>query len=212
MNIGFLVETPITEKKKMYGAQRSFVMLLEELKSMGVNAFVVVSEEWEIVSELRRIGAEVLITPIYEFFTSLDGAYGEYHDNETQKRQNIESSEKIRRYFMENHVQLVHMNTRFCGLLGAEIAVELGIPYIFHIREFLEADFGLTFKDQAYADKMIGNADALIAISNSIYKYLYQKYPGTRIDTIYNGVSAEKYSNDECIKNLYSQKGKPVVE
>lgn len=200
MNIGFLVETPITEKKKMYGAQRSFVMLLKELKLMGVNSFVVVSEEWEIVSELRKIGAEVLITPIYEFFTSLDGAYGEYHDNATQKRQNMESLDKIRKYFTENHVQLVHMNTRFCGLLGAEIAVELGIPYIFHIREFLEADFGLTFKDQPYADKMIGNADALIAISNAIHKYLRQKYPSTRIDTIYNGISAEKYSNGKCIK------------
>lgn len=193
MNIGFLVETPITREKKMYGAQRSLVVLVEELKRHNIKSFVVVSEYWEIVDKLKEKGADVLITPIYEFFTSVDGAYGEYHDKEVQERQNAASYVVIRKYFKENNIDIVHMNTRFCGLLGAKVAKDLGIPYIFHVREFLEADFGLVFKDQKYADEMISGSDAIIAISKSVFDYLKPQYPSTRIDTIYNGVSVEKY-------------------
>lgn len=198
MNIGYLVETPITKEKKMYGAQISFVNLLAELKKYGVNPYVVVSEEWEITEKLREFGVEVLVTPIYEFFTSVDGAYGEYHDRTMQEKQNAISKKLIHDFFEKNNVELVHMNTRFCGLLGAKVAKEMHIPYIYHIREFLEDDFGLIFKDEKLANELIGNSTALIAISESIYGYLKKLYPNTRIDLVYNGIDQKKYICPKC--------------
>lgn len=198
MNIGFLVETPITKEKKMYGAQISFLNLLKELLPLGVTPYVVVSEEWELTDKLKELGISVLITPIYEFFTSVDGAYGEYHDSEKQKKQNALSYKAMKEYFEKNNVELVHMNTRFCGLLGANVAIDMNIPYIFHIREFLKEDFGLVFKDEALADRIIGNSNSLIAISKSIKSYLSTLYLSTRIELIYNGLVLEKYSHPEC--------------
>ena len=198
MNIGYLVETPITKEKKMYGAQISFVNLLREFKEYGVNPFVVVSEEWEITDRLREFGVEILVTPIYEFFTSVDGAYGEYHDSAIQERQNAISQKLIQDFFEKNNVELVHMNTRFCGLLGAKVAREMHIPYIYHIREFLEADFGLVFKDEKLANELIGNSTILIAISESISNYLRDLYPNTKIELIYNGINVKKYACPKC--------------
>lgn len=198
MHIGFLVETPITKEKRMYGAQISFLNLLRELLSLGVSPYVVVSEEWELTDKLKEFGISVLITPIYEFFTSVDGAYGEYHDSEKQKKQNALSFKAMKEYFEENNVELIHMNTRFCGLLGAQVATEMNIPYIFHIREFLREDFGLIFKDESLADRIIGNSNCLIAISASIKSYLSAIYPSTRIELIYNGLVLEKYFRSEC--------------
>lgn len=198
MNVGFLVETPITKEKRMYGAQISFLNLLKELLPLGVTPYVVVSEEWELTDKLKELGISVLSTPIYEFFTSVDGAYGEYHDSEKQKKQNAISFTVMKEYFENNNVELVHMNTRFCGLLGAKVASEMNIPYIFHIREFLKEDFGLVFKDENLADRIIGNSNCLIAISASIRSYLSVLYPSTRIELIYNGLALEKYSHPEC--------------
>lgn len=198
MNIGFLVETPITKEKRMYGAQISFYNLLKELLSFDVTPFVVVSEEWELTDKLKEIGISVLITPIYEFFTSVDGAYGEYHDSDRQKKQNQISFIAIKNYFETNNVELVHMNTRFCGLLGAKVADDIGIPYIFHIREFLKEDFGLVFKEEALADRILADSSCLIAISKSIKSYLESKYPSSNIKLIYNGLLTEKYSHAEC--------------
>lgn len=198
MKIGFLVETPITQEKKMYGAQISFYNLLKDLLNLGVEPFVVVSEKWELTEKLEQLGINVLITPIYEFFTSVDGAYGEYHDSERQKKQNEISFEKMKNYFIANGVELVHMNTRFCGLLGAKVAKDLNLPYIFHIREFLKEDFGLVFKDEKIADEIIGGSDCIIAISKSIKESLEESYSNSDIRLVYNGLSLEKYSHPVC--------------
>ena len=74
----------------------------------------------------------------------------------------------------------------------------MNIPYIFHIREFLREDFGLIFKDESLADRIIGNSNCLIAISASIKSYLSAIYPSTRIELIYNGLVLEKYFRSEC--------------
>ena len=105
-------------------------------------------------------------------------------------------------YFEKNNFALVHMNTRFCGLLGAKVADAMEIPYVFHIREFLKEDFGLVFKDEAIADKIISNSSCLIAISESIKSHLISKYPYSKIKLIYNGLRIEKYEHAECKRFL----------
>ncbi|MGW5376637.1 glycosyltransferase family 4 protein [Nocardia sp. NPDC003999] len=207
MRVGYLVETPITMEKRLFGAQISFIDLLSELSKRGVEPFVVVSEEWELTDILRMRGISYLVTPIWEFFNSLDGAYKEVHNADLQREQNPASEKSVEDYFRANDVELVHMNTRFCGLIGARVAALLQIPYIFHIREFLADDFGLAFRDEEAANRLIGGSSSLIAVSNSIGRHLSALYPDTRIDTIYNGVDIAKYSCDpqlrfggECVR------------
>lgn len=193
INVGYLVETPITREKKMYGAQLSFVALISELAKFGIAPFVVVSEEWEMTDALRGMGVSVLTTPIWEFFRSLDGVYEAVHEPEWQSEQERQSEQKVVGYFRENNVQLVHMNTRFAGLLGARVARTLRVPYLYHIREFLAEDFGLAFKDEQLAQELIGGADSLIAISQSVREHLNLEYPSSTVRLIYNGVDIEKY-------------------
>jgi glycosyltransferase involved in cell wall biosynthesis len=188
MKIGYLVETPVTKEKRLYGAQISLLSLLAELKKHDVQPFVVVSEEWEITERLRSLGIDYLVTPIWEFFISLDGSYGAPPDSSVQNGIYAVSQPIIQEYFERNKVELVHMNTRFAGLLGAKVAKKMGIPYIFHIREFLAEDFGLAFTDEEFANELIRDSSLLIAVSESIRSYLSNLYSRTQIETIYNGV------------------------
>lgn len=194
MRIGYLVETPITQEKKMYGAQISFVAMLDELMKSGVEPYVVVSEEWELSDALRARGVQVLITPIWEFFDSLDGVFAPVHDPEEVRQQSLASEQLIGQFFLTHKVQLVHMNTRFAGLIGARVARELCLPYVFHIREYLADDFGLAFKDQKEAAILMNGADRLIAISADVATSLGDEYPDAKIDVIYNGIEVERYS------------------
>lgn len=195
MRVGFFVETPITREKKMYGAQISLVTMVSELMHLGVSPFVVVSEEWEMTKALREVGANVFISPIWEFFKSLDGVYSSVHDPAWQAEVEQRSETKITEYFRDNGIELVHMNTRFAGLLGARVARNLGLPYVFHIREFLAEDFGLAFKDETVANELVGGANSLIAISRSVKESLDVEYPGATVDLIYNGIDVGRYSN-----------------
>lgn len=194
MRIGFFVETPITREKKMYGAQLSLVTMVSELMRLDVSPFVVVSEEWEMTEALREVGANVLISPIWEFFKSIDGVYSSVHDPAWQTEVEQRSELRITEHFRDNGIQLVHMNTRFAGLLGARVARNLGLPYVFHIREFLAEDFGLAFKDERVANELVGGADSLIAISQSVRDSLDVEYPGATVDLIYNGIDVGTYS------------------
>ncbi|MDV7102067.1 glycosyltransferase family 4 protein [Gordonia amicalis] len=196
MHVGYLVETPITQEKRLFGAQISFLALLSQLSDRGVRPFVVVSEEWELTRELNLLGIDYLVTPIWEFFRSIDGAYDGVHGDDLELQITQTSLPKIRDYFSSNSVELVHMNTRFCGLLGAKVAKQLGIPYIFHIREFLADDFGLEFKNEDVANKIIGESTVLIGVSKAIGTYLKTIYPNTRVKIIENGVDTDKYSVD----------------
>ena len=69
----------------------------------------------------------------------------------------------------KEHVDLVHINTVY-SYFGAYAARKVNIPYVWHIREFLEEDQGNEFYFPKYMYKLMNRADLVIAISRSIYK------------------------------------------
>ena len=87
---------------------------------------------------------------------------------------------------------LIHVNTTY-SYVGAVAALRTGIPFIWHLREFLEEDQGNTLWDRNIGNSLINKADRVIAISDSIY----QKYSGTidehRLVKIYNGIDADRF-------------------
>ena len=195
IKIGYIVETPVTVKeKKMAGAQLSFLSLVIRLKTYDIEPFVVVAEKWDLTDEFDKYGINYMTTPIHAIFIPLNGVYKKYHGNFEEETENEQSLGKIVDYFSKNKVQMIHINSEFCGIVGAQAAKILGIPYIFHIREFLEEDFGLRFKYEELSKKLIGESSLLIAISESIHSHLTKLYPSSRIITIYNGVDEKKYS------------------
>ncbi len=87
---------------------------------------------------------------------------------------------------------LVHINTTY-SYVGAIAALRTGIPFVWHLREFLEEDQGNTLWDRNIGNSLINKADRVIAISDSIY----QKYSGIideqRLVKIYNGIDADRF-------------------
>lgn len=88
-------------------------------------------------------------------------------------------------------IQLIHINSSVSNI-GAMAAIIAGLPYVWHVRELLEEDFGCGFLDKKLQTALLKCADTVVAISDCVRDSLLRKYG---IDTvrIYNGISAEKY-------------------
>lgn len=84
---------------------------------------------------------------------------------------NIIAIRKIRRLIKKEKIQIVHINTS-CSYVGAQAALLENIPFVWHIREFLEEDQERCIWNNKKGYSLIGEANRVVAISDSIY----QKY------------------------------------
>lgn len=89
-------------------------------------------------------------------------------------------------------IDLIHINTSWT-YVGALVAKHTKIPYVWHIREFLEEDQNDQIWDKTYGYKLISDADRIITISKSIYNKYEKLLPSGKMQLIYNGVDAEKF-------------------
>ena len=191
MKVGYFVETPV--EHNLTGGSRSFLDLLEQLVPMGVEPYVVVHEPWALTEELGRRGIPFITAKMYRPFVGITNKARFYRTKYLIKTIINNRSRRIaRRFFRDNGVQLIHINSQFCGIVGAQVANDLKIPYVFHIREYLSNDFGVEFYNKIQADRLIGSANTIIAISSSIEKFMREKYPAANIVRIYNGLNYDK--------------------
>jgi len=191
MKVGYFVETPV--EHNLTGGSRSFLDLLERLVPMGIEPYVVVHEPWALTEELQRRGIPFITTKMYRPFIGVKVKARFYRIKYLIKcLVNYISQRKACKFFRQNGVQLIHINSQFCGTIGCKCAISLSIPYIYHIREFLDSDFGVQFYNPQYAYELIGKASAIIAISGAIEKFMRKKCPTSNICRIYNGLSYEK--------------------
>lgn len=73
---------------------------------------------------------------------------------------------KIKSIVKENNIDIIHINASTAGV-GYKTSKELGIPCVWHIREFVEEDLKKNIGIKK-AMECISNASRVIAISQSV--------------------------------------------
>ena len=200
MKVGYFVETPV--EHNLTGGVRSFLNLVEELLKMGVEPYVVTSEEWAFTEKLTEMGVPFLASKMLRPFVGVeDHVRFEREKYWIKTIINNRTKRKAIKWFKENSVELVHINSQFAGIVGAQVAKKLNIPYIFHMREYLDKDFGVRF----YSDKLVMNyiatATKVIGISKSIQQY-YEKKLNREVELVYNGIPVTKDNYYDGSKRL----------
>lgn len=113
---------------------------------------------------------------------------------------NILYHKKISDFIRHSHFDLVHSNTS-SPLLGHEIAKKLGIPHIWHFRDYGISDF--IFSDE-YVRRIHEESSAIITISHTVYDYYVNERKlcsSDKTKIIYDGITIpdaydKKYIND----------------
>lgn len=197
MRVGYFVETPV--EHNLTGGVRSFLNLAEELLKLGVEPYVVTSEEWAFTDLLKQMGIPYLVSRMYRPFVGVtDHVRFEREKYWIKTIINDRARRRAIKWFRENGIQLVHINSQFAGIVGAQVAQALNIPYVYHIREFLEEHFGVRFFSDSLTAKYIATADKVVGISRAIVDYATAKLD-REVQLVYNGLPC----NDS---NLLSEK------
>lgn len=186
MKVGYFVETPV--EHNLTGGSRSFLDFIEILKEQDVEPFVVVSESWALTEELEKMNIPVLVSKMYRPFIGTINRVKFYRLKYQIKRMiNSKAKRGAIKWFRDNGVQIVHINSQFAGIVGCQVAQELKIPYVYHIREYLDSDFGIQFYNQKLVDDYIKTANRIIAISQSIQSFYERKF-NRKLVLVYNGL------------------------
>lgn len=176
------------------GASLSMINIAEELAERGNEVYIIYSNRAENVSHHAHV------TNIYFRNFSMRKSL-----NDTSIVSLIEYRFKeiynnivcfvLKKKLRKLNIDLVHING-IDNNIGATIAILLNIPFVWHIRQFLEEDLNCTLFNKEKTYKLMKKANCVIGISKAVCNK-YEKILKRKVELIYNGVEPNVYTLPE---------------
>lgn len=184
-----------SDNNRTSGAFLSMVTLNCLLREKyNVDTFVVLPNPGDGEELLIKNKIPYTVIQSYDWVLPLNKVRDEECLSEIQnkKKNNKRAITLLEKLIKNNNFDLVHINTTY-SYVGAEAALKAGIPYIWHLREFLEEDQGKTMWDREQGNKLINKADRIVTISQSLYKKYEQVFDLSKLVCIFNGIDESKF-------------------
>lgn len=170
------------------GATQSLLDLLKEIKK-EVNPVVVIRKGVKIKESFDAL--KILYYEI-QFFTDHVKIGNLTPEKKGEDfKYSYEAALQLLPIIEKENVQLIHINSSV-SYFAAMAALIAGVPYVWHIRELVEEQFGCEFINNDLKQKLYVQADKLISISDYVKQRYYEKY-SVNTQKIYNGIDVEKY-------------------
>ncbi len=106
-------------------------------------------------------------------------------------KQSYEAALQLLPIIKKEKIQLIHINSSV-SYFGAIAALTAGIPYVWHIRELMEEQFGCEFLNIQLKYELYARAERLVVISDYVKQKYYEKY-SLKTERIYDGIDIQKY-------------------
>jgi glycosyltransferase involved in cell wall biosynthesis len=185
----------ITHYSELYGANLSLINLVEGLGRYGVRSHVICPEPGDLLGALARRGIPAAVLPFAWWVTTRRSVAGAAD----RLCRNVRHLRHLTAQLTRWNTDLVYSNSSVFAV-GAMAAAELGLPHVWHLREFgrldydLRPDFGVPL-----SRLMFRTADALIFVSHALRRrFLASRAalavgwrPPANSHVIYNGVADE---------------------
>src|SRR6266702_1804360 len=193
-----LIVAFVTHYTTLYGANRSLLDLIDGLSVLGVQAFVVVPSDGDFVFALQKRKIPFLIVA-HQWWasdvTNPEGAsnkiiqYMKWRKAVFYRfRKNISLVTLVARKFREWDVDVIYTNSSVIPL-GALVSLWIGKSHIWHIREFGDLDYQLTYDWGKYLTNFLfRRAKAQIYNSEAISAHFVTRVLNGKGHTVYNGV------------------------
>lgn len=197
----------LTHYPELYGANRSLLDLLLELRDRGaVLPHVLLPRAGDLVPALQREGVPHAVIPFQPWMSERHRSGRFYHrwKQHWQQERKARERERTNAQIMPAlaaqvkawDAQLLHANSAAVGVAHG-LKASTGLPLVWHIRELPERQYLLHLDAgrRGYG-RALHTADRLIAISNAVQEdILRYTGPCERITRIYNGVlRAQRYA------------------
>jgi len=190
---------------KSAGAFHSLIGLILQLRKYNVESYVAVSDKADGLDllEANSIPYIALRACAYTWVISNNASLVEKTKMPLKYLYVYLHRKELIKYARDNNIDVIHENTSAC-YIGKYVADSLEIPHIWHIREFLEEDFGVKVWCHKNFINKLNSSTALIAISNAVADK-YSQLTSAKIYTIYNGIAVDAFYSDSHKINLCSQ-------
>lgn len=185
----------VSHSGRMSGANLSFYSIIEQLKCK-IDIYVLVNET---DSELTHALEKISVNYIY-----LKYSWWVAHKRDNIIKQtyrycvdflkyiNAPTNSKLKEVFTNYDFDAVYSNTSTVDI-GYRIASVMGIPHVWHVREFGREDFGfIPLVPQDSMRTAFEKASAIIAISTALKEKILQQNPKSTVVVIQNGFNVEK--------------------
>lgn len=189
MKVCFFAHYSITNSD---GATLSMYNIIDEMLSQGIEVVVILANTRNLEDRIAEGRIKFIVAPLYGMRMDLNR-----RTPMTQMKFFVKSicnsihKRKIEKVLKAENVDIIHINGLDSGI-GAEIAQKLKIPYVWHIRQFMEADLGKKLFREKYVYRLVSKASSVIAISKDV-QAKFEPLLGRKMDLVYNGVPVEKY-------------------
>jgi glycosyltransferase involved in cell wall biosynthesis len=176
----------LTHYTELYGANLSMVNLIEGLKAYGVQAHVICPDEGDLIPALAARGVPVAWLPFEWWVSSQPSVTGAVRRMLT----NVGHLRPIVAQLKAWKIDLVYSNSSVFSI-GALAAWRLGLPHVWHLREFGNRDYDLWLDWGLPISRRIYNsANQTIFVSHALRQaFLGDTHPANS-QVIYNGVAS----------------------
>lgn len=176
----------IAHDSNLTGANRSLLDILSCCKSNGIKPLVILPKKGKIEIKLQEMNIE------YKVIRYTGNIKSSFLKNILKNAINTVAAIKISRLLKEYKIDIAHNNSILIDV-GMKAAKKINIPYVCHIREFGMEDHNLEFINENKLYNYLESANAVIAISKSVYKKFSNLVPKANMLLIYNGVNLDEH-------------------
>ena len=193
MKICFFAHYSITNSD---GATLSMYNIIDEMLRRRIEVAVVLANTRNLENKIAEGKIKFIVAPLYGMRMDLNRK-----TPMTQMKFFVKSicnsihKRKIEKVLKSENIDIIHINELDSGI-GAEIAQKLKIPYVWHIRQFMEADLGKKLFRERSIYRLVSRASSVIAISKDV-QTKFEPLLGRKMDLVYNGVPVEKYKLED---------------
>lgn len=192
----------VTHYSELYGANLSLFYMINQIRKIN-NVLVLVNEKGPFTNKLEEENIEYIISP---FFTDMTNSTKRFWYTKVLLKR-ICNPFFYRMVYMKvikrGKFDLVHSNSSVTNI-GYYISRKLGVPHIWHIREFGKEDYDLVpnISRKKYI-RFIESSAVVVAISKHIKDYIKIVAPNSNCICVYNGIRIppiyKKAANADCM-------------
>ena len=161
MNILVAASTSIMSS----GATLCLIDMVNLLKVNGQNVIVILPSKGELEVKLKELGVKYYI--VHEYHAWYTSPLHQNNNFKVKRLLNYYSILRVIQLIKKESIDIVHINA-LTAYTVAKAAIVTKRKLVWHMREFMDEDLGISFYDLEFTKKLVNKSDALIAISKAV--------------------------------------------
>ncbi len=172
---------------ELYGANLSLLNLIDGLGRHGARPHVIAPESGDLLPELARRGIPAVVLPLSWWVSPRRTVLGVTG----RLLRNLRGLRALTAQLARWRCDVVYSNSSVFAI-GAMAAARLGLPHIWHVREFGDRDYGLRPDFGQHLFRLgLRTADATVFVSQALRRAILGRNLPANSHVIYNGVAPE---------------------